>query len=248
MTANPTLGQPRLGNGTFSFKRNTEAADGLITTDTPQDPEDLLSIPADERIGLHHQGRHNVEGDDVDVWSSGSGHHEVHVADGFIAFYRDSDLHRHGGPAVISASGKDDWYDHGMLVLAARPYDLVEERLSAGGTRHAGVRSVDGRAPSAVARDVRDDLRDLQRIGFLPANATVNVTSTQKGAKSVDVRIGGLAKGSILDADTLEYTDEGRRLHDHLTKVVNQYNQFETGRGASKQRRFFYEQVHLVEE
>lgn len=239
---------PRLTDGTFTFKQHSEAAAGLLDQPAPRDPEDILGVPVDQRIGLHHQGRRDVDGDVVEVWSSGSGHYEVHVADGFIAFYRDSDLHRYGGPAVIRADGKEDWYENGHLIIAARPFDLVEERLPGGGTRYSGVRSIASKTPVAVARDVRDDLRDLQRIRFLPDGATVNVTSIAKGAKSVNVRIGGLPKGSVIDPDTLDRTPEGHRLHDHIIKVVNQYNQFETGRGSSKQRRFFYEEVHLVEE
>ncbi|MGW8431128.1 hypothetical protein ACWGJ9_08390 [Curtobacterium citreum] len=239
---------PRLTDGTFTFKQHSEAAAGLLDQPTPRDPEDVLGVPADQRIGLHHQGSRDVDGDLVEVWSSGSGHYEVHVADEFIAFYRDSDLHRHGGPAVVTADGKEDWYENGHLVIAARPFDLVEERLPAGGTRYAGVRSIADRKPLEVARDVRDDLRDLQRIGFLPEGATIQVSTTTKSAKAVNVRIGGLAKGSVIEPDTLDRTPDGHRLHDHLIKVMNQYNQYETGRGSSKQRRFFYEEVHLVEE
>lgn len=46
-------------------------------------------------------------------------------------------------------------------------------------------------------------------------------------------------------------TPDGQLLHEHITKVVNQYNQYnqyETGRGSSKQSRSSYEEVHLVEE
>ena len=248
MAANPTLGQPRLGNGTFSFKRNTEAIDGLLTTQSARDPEDILDVPPEQRIGLHYQGTRDDDGDPVDVWTSGSGHYEVRVGDENIGFYVDGDLHRHGGPAHITADGQEDWYWRGIPVLAARPFDLVETPLPAGGTRHEGVRSIPNRPMPAIARDVRSDLADLDRIGFLPGGATVSVTSTQKGSRSVNVRIGGLPKGSVMDRDTLDHTDDGRRLHDHIVKVVNQYNQFETGRGSSKQRRLFFEEVHLVEE
>ncbi|WIE82823.1 hypothetical protein [Curtobacterium sp. MCPF17_021] len=172
---------PRLSDGTFTFKQHTEAATGLLDQPAPRDPEDILGLPAGQRIGLHHQGSRDIDGDVVEVWSSGSGHYEVHVADESFAFYRDSDLHRHGGPAVVYADGRKDWYENGMGVIAARPFNLAESPLPGGGTRYAGMRSVEGKAPNAVARDVRDDLRDLQRIGFLPDGATVNVSSTTKG-------------------------------------------------------------------
>ncbi|WIB65704.1 hypothetical protein [Curtobacterium sp. MCBD17_040] len=214
-----------------------------------RDPEDILGVPDGERIGLHYAGVRHEGGEQVQVWSSGNGSYEVHVGEeGSIAFYLDGDLHRHGGPAVVLPDGTADWYRHGTLIEAARPTPPVKELLHAGPVdthRISGDRYVDGRRTAAIAQEVRADLRDLDSVGFFSDGATVLVSSAQASTKSVNVRVRGLPKGEyIVDGN---FTEKGRQLHDHLTDVLNQYNQYEVGPQASTNRRAFWEEVHLVE-
>lgn len=247
--------QPRTGNGEFTFKTYGDADDVTLGTISGRlDPEDVLNVPEEHRIGLHFQGVRDIDGETVDVWSSGNGSYEVETwRDGHTQFSLDGDAHRVGGPAIIGADGREDWFRHGTRVAAAHPSQPTVVTLdpsSRNPTRKfTGQRFEDGRGTAPVARDVRRDLETLTEVGFLPAGSTVNVTSSSgaKG-KSVNVAIGGLTKGYAIDPETLEFTPEGRKLRDHVDAVIQQYNRWEEGPSASHSRRGFWNQVHLRED
>jgi len=249
--------QPRERNGEFGFK--TFAADEILLAGTTApgglvNPEDTLNVPHEDRIGLHYQGLREIDGENVEVWTSGNGSYEVETwKDGHTQFTFDGDLHRVGGPAVIGADGREDWFRRGTFIQAARPFPPTSVTDSGEGdkatTRFTGVKHIADRRMRFVADEIRRDLDTLSDIGFLPAGSTVNVTSTSgaKG-KSVNVAIGGLAMGYAVDPETLEFTPEGRKLRDHVDAVVQQYNRWEEGPSASHSRRGFWNEVHLLED
>jgi hypothetical protein len=241
--------QPRLGNGTFTYKANTEAGTGLLNQALPRDPEDTLGVPADQRIGLHFQGLRDGDDGPVQVWSSGNGHYEVHVTeDGETSFLKDGDLHRHGGPAVITADGDEYWFNHGRHIPVVP--DLPHDDASGVGTadethRYVGTHHVHGDEVARTARKLRQDMKTLADVGYLPDGATVNVEGHGGRQKSVTVRIGGLPKGWA--SDGLDYTPEGQALRENLLRHIDKYNYWETGAHASETRYGFTSDVVLFE-
>ena len=246
-----TAPQPRRGNGEFTFKTWSDA--DSVTLAEPVDPEERLGIPQDERIGLHYAGTRDIDGDNVQVWSSGNGSYEVlSWEDGHTLFTLDGDAHRVGGPAIIGADGQGDWYRHGTRIAAARPFPprkVVESTGPHGDTvRFTGDRYDAAMKPAAIARDVRRDLDSLTDVGIIPEGATVTVSGTTRGGdRGVTVTVSDLVPGTALTEESLGYTDTGRQLRDHINDVVQQYNTWQEGPQTNHRTRGFWEEINLIE-
>lgn len=172
-----------------------------------RDPEDTLGVPADQRIGLTFQGVRDGNDVPVQVWSSGSGHYEVHVTDdGETSFFKDGDLHRHGGPAVVTADGDKHWFDRGrhVPVVPESPHDDATRVGTSDEThRYIGTHHVHGDDVARTARRLRKDMKALSDVGHLPDGATVNVEGHRDGTgPSPSASAGCRRDGRLTDSTT----------------------------------------------
>lgn len=111
---------------------------------------------------------------------------------------------------------------------------------------HFGTRDV-----VSVAGDVRGDLRDAVRAGYLPAGLTFSVRcSTPADGRAMDVAIRGLSDEQVWGPDRFadfrrQYTESARLVRERVAAIANNYNPPDASTEADHRRGVYYVHVAL---
>lgn len=122
------------------------------------------------------------------------------------------------------------------------PVVYHEER----GSKYTGLRDV-----VDVAKDVRRDIRDAQRAGFLPEQATFRVRCQKfAGGQSMHVVVGGMSDEEVFAPDRAvdfrrEYRESARLVRARVEAIAGQYNRTDTDAETDFFDRMFFCHVDL---
>lgn len=191
------------------------------------------------------------------VWRSGNGNYEAHrFEDGSEHFLHDGEFDRSGGPASITPHG-ELWYRFGKLVADPRPQPSTTTVNNAGTARETTTIVGAKYDPSVTAGEIsaksRKDLEHARYTGLIPEQAQVKVTTRKDRYGSyINVAVSNLYPGVIspnqFNGDDSEwYTEEGEKLRQTVSDLVNQYNYRETGPGSDPRNTTVFLHVSLEE-
>lgn len=171
--------------------RNTR--DGRFTDKAQTVPEMTLN-PSSELTppgGDTELRLEQVFADGSQFWRASESRYAEVDADGSATWFRDGDISRKGGPAVVRADGRELWYDNGTLLENPRPAPpttVVDKE--AGTTTVTGSRFDENHAPRNVAALIRNDIRLAERAGTvesLGVDFAVRTSGRQGGEQTIHV-------------------------------------------------------------
>lgn len=224
------------------------------------DGEALIAPEAD----LYFYGvQEDVNGVKQQLWTTGCNTVVYVDPDGRQTFTNDGDIDRAGAPAITGGTGPDLWIRHGKLINNPIPAIPTATPCGDGDAtyiEYQGEKFESGASTAERAKRIREDIDKAIYAGTLGTDVGLltRVKVTTLGKPGVEGKPQALhvvyqptTRATVpyvkRGADgSNELTDEGRKVSQMMTDIVDAHNRWEYGPGATDARCAFNTRVEIV--